>query len=231
MATFELSVKNHNTFANSRLNELTQDMEASILAVGAMAERTKILIAKHLHTIDAEKLADEDFQNTIEYCESVLGMSKANAYAYIQVGRAIHTETVPLIDGNGNEFNFTQLRALCAVKSIKALNEAIDSGEISTEMTGKELEEKAREMNPKRKTAVRKEKRFIWDYVGEEDPTTDMSKTEILASLAEQGCEVLGEIKTDSGFYICAISGSGYPVIVHQGEEVKKVVEGEKGEA
>lgn len=227
---YELTIKNTGNFTNPKLNELTNEMSTAIMAVGAMAEKTKILCAKHLATIDAEELAKEDgFENAVEFAMETMSMSKSNAYAYIQVGRAIRLNQVPEVDKDGNAFTFTKLRALCKVKNVEKLTEAVNNGEINAEMSDDEISATADSINPPKKVkTARPEKRYVWDIVGEDSQTADMSKTDLIALMANNGIQYIGEIKNDDDTYLVAINAFGYPMMYHRGDEVKKVVESEK---
>lgn len=226
---YELTIKKSATFANPELNALADEMQSAISAVGAMAERAKILCAKHIHTIDSKELYKEDgFESAVDFCKSVMGMSQSNAYAYIQVGREINSGRLMLNDANGNEFTFTQLRALAGIKKVDALAEGVNSGELNANMTEKEIKEAISTIQPKKERKPAPEKRFVWEIVGEGEETADMTKTELIAQMNESGMQFLGELKSDEVLYICAIDAGGFPVMYRRGNEVKKVVESEK---
>lgn len=226
---YELTINKNSTFANPELNKLTEEMQDAIIAVGAMAERTKVLCAKHIHTIDSKELYREDgFESAVDFCKSVMGMSQSNAYAYIQVGREVNAERIPLTDANGKEFSFTQLRALCGIKKVEALTSGINNGELNANMSEKDMKEAISTIQPKKERKPAPEKRFVWEIVGEGEETADISKTELIAQMNESGMQFLGELKSDEVLYICAIDAGGFPVMYRRGNEVKKVVEAEK---
>ena len=226
---YELTITKNSTFANPELNKLTEEMQDAIIAVGAMAERTKVLCAKHIHTIDSKELYKEDgFESAVDFCKSVMGMSQSNAYAYIQVGREVNSGRLNLTDCNGKEFSFTQLRALAGIKKSEELTEGVNSGELNADMTEKEMKEAISTIQPKKERKPAPEKRFVWEIVGEGEETADMTKTELIAQMNESGMQFLGELKSDEVLYICAIDAGGFPVMYRRGNEVKKVVEAEK---
>lgn len=223
---YELTIKKNGTFKNAELNLITSEMADIIQTVGAMKERAQIQVARHLSTIANKELyKDDGYESAVEFAIDALGMSKANAYAYVQVGNAINEERVPLTDASGNEFNFSQLRALCSVKSAKALQDGVDSGAFSANRTTAEIEEEVKAVNPQRKVAERKEKRYIWEEVGCDEATADCTKTELLKAIADNGGDVIGELKDDEDFYIVAISQHGAPLLYRRGNQVTKVVE------
>ena len=226
---YELTINKTSTFTNPELNKLTEEMQDAIMAVGAMAERTKVLCARNLHTIEEKELYKEDgFESAVDFCDAVMGMSKSNAYAYIQVGREVNSGRLQLTDCNGKEFSFTQLRAMCAVKKQSALEASINSGDFNADMTEKEMKEEVARIQPKKERKPAPEKRFVWEIVGEGEETTDMSKTELISQMNDSGMQFLGELKSDDIVYICAIDAGGFPVMYRRGAEVKKVVEAEK---
>ena len=224
---YELTIKKTATFQNYKLEALTAEMNTAIMAVGAMAEKTRILCAKHIHTIDSEELYKEDgFESAKDFCKNVMGMSNSNAYAYIQVGREITAGRVPTADASGKEFTFTQLRSLCAVKDVKKLSEAVESGELNADQTANDMDEAVKSINPAKKP--RKpvaEKRYTWEEVGTGEESADATKTELISAIDNHHGVFLGELKCDEDFYIVAIAEDGYPILYRRGTEVKKVVE------
>ena len=223
---YELTIKKTATFQNPKLATLTDEMSNAIMAVGALAEKTKRLCARHLSTIDAEKLYENDgFESSVDFCKEVMGMSQSNAYAYMQVGRAVNTGTVPTADKDGNEFNFTQLRRLCSVKDKKVLDEAVKEGTFNAEQSDKEMADVVEEVQPKKERKSLAEKRYTWEIVGTDEETVDMTKTDVIALFAGMGYQYLGELKSDDDVYLCSIGSDGFPVMYRRGTEVKKVVE------
>lgn len=224
---YELIIKKSGTFKNGRLEELTNEMASAISVVGAMAERTRVLCARNLNTIDKDELYKADgFESAKEFAKTVMGMSESNAYAYLQVGRALNLEQIPTQDANGKEFTFTQLRSLCAVKDTKKLTKAVESGELNADQTANDMDAAVQSINPPKK--ARKpvaEKRYTWEEVGTGNESADASKTELITAIAAHGGQFLGELKTDDEFFIVAIGADGYPILYRRGTEVKKVVE------
>lgn len=224
---YELTIKKFGTFQNTRLEELTNEMASAISAVGAMAERTRVLCARNLNTIEKDELFKADgFESAKEFAKSVMGMSESNAYAYLQVGRALNLEQIPTTDANGKDFTFTQLRSLCAVKDVKKLSEAVESGELNADQTANDMDATVQSINPPKK--ARKpvvEKRYTWEKVGTGEESADASKTELINAIGEHHGIFLGELKNDEDFYIVAIGEDGYPILYRRGTEVKKVVE------
>lgn len=224
---YELTVKKSGTFQNARLEELTNEMASAISAVGAMAERTRVLCARNLNTIEKDELYKADgFESAKDFAKSVMGMSESNAYAYLQVGRALNLEQIPTQDANGKDFTFTQLRSLCAVKDTKKLTEAVNAGELNADQTANDMDETVKAINPAKKP--RKpvaEKRYTWEEVGTGEESAEASKTELLSTISANNGVFLGELKADDDLYIVAIGEDGYPLLYRRGTEVKKVVE------
>lgn len=224
---YELTVKKSGTFQNARLEELTNEMASAISAVGAMAERTRVLCARNLNVIEKDELFKADgFESAKDFAKSVMGMSESNAYAYLQVGRALNLEQIPTQDANGKEFTFTQLRSLCAVKDTKKLAEAVEAGELNADQTANDMDETVKAINPAKKP--RKpvaEKRYTWEEVGTGEESAEASKTELLSTISANNGVFLGELKADDDLYIVAIGEDGYPLLYRRGTEVKKVVE------
>lgn len=229
---YELTIKQNTAFTNPKLAELTAEMAETIMAVGKQAERAKVLVAKNLATISADELfKDDGYESAVDYAKQVLEMSESNAYAYIQVGREINGGRLPTVDSNGNEFKFTQLRTLCGVKKVEALKEAVDNGDVDASMSDKDVKAVVDTINPAKKPRkAPAEKKFMWEMVGEDDSTIDTTKTELIAQIAKNGGEFLGEIKNGEDFYVVYITSGGYPAIFRKGYEVKNVVDGEKTE-
>lgn len=224
---YELTIKKTTAFQNPKLESLTTEMATAFAAVGAMSEKAKILAARNLNTIEKEELFKEDgFTTAKEFAEKVMCMSESNAYAYLQVGRALNLEQIPTQDANGKNFNFTQLRSLCAVKDSKKLSDAVESGELNAEQTANEMDETVKTLNPPKKPRKpAAEKRFTWEEVGTGNESADASKTELITAIAAHGGQFLGELKNDEEFFIVAIGSDGYPILYRRGTEVKKVVE------
>ena len=222
----EIIITRKGNFANATLNSLVMEMEDAFAVVGIAAERAKIKAAENLSIISAEELYKEDgFETYIDFAKEVCGLSQSNAYAYAQVGRELRAGRIPEEDANGTKFTFTQLRALCGIKSPEKLAENVASGILSADMTEKEIKEEVDNIQPKKARKQAPEKRFTWEIVGEGAETEDMSKTELIASMAEGGYQFIGEIKNDGDTYIVAIDVGGYPAMWKKGNEVKKVVD------
>lgn len=224
---YELTIKKTGTFQNTKLEELTNEMASAISAVGAMAERTRVLCARNLNTIEKDELYKADgFESAKDFAKSVMGMSESNAYAYLQVGRALNLGQIPTQDANGKDFTFTQLRSLCAVKDTKKLSEAVNSGELNADQTANDMDETVKAINPAKKP--RKpvaEKRYTWEEVGTGEESAEASKTELVSTISANNGVFLGELKSDDDLYIVAIGEDGYPLLYRRGTEVKKVVD------
>lgn len=228
MENKKLIVRAKAEFSNPRLNELVTEMETAVSNVVQADSKAKVLFSINAGKIEAEKLYEADgYKDVTEFYVKGLGMAYSSARAYIRTGHMIHEGTLPLTDKNGNPFNFTQLRALSQIKDSKPRLEAIASGELNCSSSGDAIEERAKEINPERKTPSRKVKRFMWTEVGSEEQLENpMSKEELLAYIPEiVGGSVMGEMKYKDELYIVFIHADGFPAMFRQSDEVADVVE------
>lgn len=146
-------------FKNAELNEISGKIHAHVTVSEETARINFIEIAKLLAHIDAHKLAESDgFKSTADYAMETFNWKKTNAYNLIKVGQALTAGRLP--EGNYTVNQYVELLAL----PTETINEAVKSGEISEEMTTKELREKAAELKPKKETS-RKEPMYFW-YIG-----------------------------------------------------------------
>lgn len=224
---YELTIKKSATFQNPKLETLTSEMATAFAAVGAMNEKARILAARNLNIIERDELYKEDgFESAKVFAKIVMCMSDSNAYAYLQVGRALNLEQIPTQDANGKDFTFTQLRSLCAVKDSKKLTEAVEAGDLNADQTANEMDETVKTLNPpKNPRKPVAEKRYTWEEVGTGEESADASKTELVSAISTNHGVFLGELKSDDDLYIVAIGEDGYPLLYRRGTEVKKVVE------
>ena len=146
-------------FKNAELNEISGKIHAHVTVSEETARINFIEIAKLLAHIDAHKLAESDgFKSTADYAMTTFNWQKTNAYNLINVGHALAAGRLP--EGNYTVNQYVELLAL----PTDTLKEAWENGEISEEMTTKELREKVAELKPK-KEVVRKEPMYFW-YIG-----------------------------------------------------------------
>ena len=218
-------------FANTRLNELTQEANAALVAFGAAKELVALSLAKTFHKVDAEEVyKDGGFKNTAEYIVQTFGGSQASAYAYIQVGRAIALKMLPEVDANGNKFSYTQLRAMVAHKNTKELGDWVDSGEIDSETPCKAIEEKVK-AGKKPRAAVTKRFRFCYmvDDIDESGkPTGEVvelgthSLEEFRAKFTEvHGAMLYAEFSQDGQHHFLYLAGNT-PVYLVKAYELPK---------
>ena len=185
MKTNELTTRTFE-FKNAELNEISGKIHAHVTVSEETARINFIEIAKLLAHIDAHKLAESDgFKSTADYAMVTFNWKKSNAYNLIKVGQALAAGRLP--EGNYTVNQYVELLAL----PTETIKEAAEKGEISEEMTTKELREKVAELKPK-KEVVRKEPRTFWYYNGKHDiANTTLAKfSEMLNIFGEEFAKV-----------------------------------------
>lgn len=115
---------------------------AEVDTLRAKAERkrddTGRAVARILGRIStAEAYKVDGFKSVEDYAQKVLDMPKATAYALAAYGRAINDPEANPKLLEMSPFNFDAIKSL----GLPAINAAIESGEISADMTQKELKE------------------------------------------------------------------------------------------
>lgn len=178
------------TFENTELNEISGRINAHLSISHETSRINLIEICKLLAHVDANKLAEKDgFKTTADYAMDTFGWQKSNVYNYIKVGHAIAANTLP--EGNYTVNQYVELLGLPA----EARKEAIENGEISEEMTTKELREKVAELKPK-KEVTRKEPTYFWYQNGRKEisSTYAIKISEFVSTLGEEFAKTkLGE--------------------------------------
>lgn len=96
-----------------------------------------------LAAIDESKCYEHDGFATIhDYTESILGIKRAQSYAILKVGKTlVNTETMEslLPHEADNDYSMSQLQALLPLKSVETAQDMALTGEISPDMTVKEI--------------------------------------------------------------------------------------------
>lgn len=115
---------------------------AEVDALRAKANRKKDEIGREVAKIlgrvsTAEAYKVDGFKSVEDYAQKVLDMPKATAYALAAYGRAINDPKANKRLLEMSPFNFDAVKSL----GLPAINAALESGEISPDMTQKELKE------------------------------------------------------------------------------------------
>lgn len=115
---------------------------AEVDALRAKANRKKDEIGREVAKIlgrvsTAEAYKMDGFKSVEDYAQKVLDMPKATAYALAAYGRAINDPKASKKLLEMSPFNFDAVKSL----GLPAINAALESGEISPDMTQKELKE------------------------------------------------------------------------------------------
>lgn len=115
---------------------------AEVDALRAKANRKKDEIGREVAKIlgrvsTAEAYKVDGFKSVEDYAQKVLDMPKATAYALAAYGRAINDPKANKKLLEMSPFNFDAIKSL----GLPAINAALDSGEISPDMTQTELKE------------------------------------------------------------------------------------------
>lgn len=170
------------TFKSDALNAVTAEIAGYINEVQTTAHNNHIAISKALARVASEKLYEEDgFKSALEYAMDTFGWKRANAYAMMQVGAKLNAGELP--EGN---FSVSQYREMLPVKK-EVLEEAIENGVISEDMSAKDIREEIAVMKPKKERKSKPEKVYIWYLDAIQEHGTITAPESILAS--GDGCD------------------------------------------
>lgn len=220
------------TFKNPVLNTLTATANAALTHFGETKNKVYLALATTFAEVEAQQAyKDDGFDSTVDYIMQTFGAGKANAYAYVQVGRAMKNGTIPLLDANGKEFSFTQLRSFVACKDTKALKEAVASGALDSDTTAKECDDFVRSTKTARTPTAPKKYRFC--FIARNSETEE-------AEVIEMGTHTLDDFRTNSnrldemGFtcynefnveglhHFLYVDGAGIPVALVKAYDIPK---------
>ena len=228
MAKNELTVTNA-SFKNPTLNALTATANSILTAFGEAKSRAQVELAKVFYTVASSKAYEQDgFPSAADYVIETFGASKANAYAYIQVGGQIASKAIPTADANGKDFNFTQLRAMVSTKNTKALAESVENGDITAEMSSADISEKVKVSRPK---VNRPAKRYRFAFIAykDEEPEVVELGTHSLDefrgtknALDEHGYMCYAEFAVDGVHHFLYTDGSSVPVALVKAYDIPK---------
>ena len=218
-----IATPKHISFKSEKLNAVTAEISGYIAEVQTMAHNNHIAISKALARVAAEELYKEDgFKSALEYAMETFGWKRANAYAMMQVGAKLNAGELP--EGN---FSVSQYREMLPM-SRQEVEEAIESGVISEDMSAKEIRAEVEVLKPKKERKSKPEKVYVW-YLDGVPGKADITTVESVIAGGE-GCEAVQRVT----FKVGENSLVGYLIarenmirIYIRGKEVKPEVEGE----
>lgn len=126
-------------FQNKTLNSATK----KIAGISLKIKKNLFEVALILSQVDDEKAYEEDgFKSAAEYAQKTFGFKKSHAYTMIKIGKEY---TAPTLESNlphepNNDFSTTQIEKVFPLKSREVVVELVESGEITPDMTCKEIE-------------------------------------------------------------------------------------------
>lgn len=137
ITTIELR-QGSNTFADVRLREATDRINAIYSDAKMFAEAKNREIASILSMVQAEKLyVNDGFKSVAEYANAAFGMGKANAYALARAGDFYNNPAVP---DKVKAFSPHKLAELAQAPA-DVIDKAVESGEITPDTTEKAIRE------------------------------------------------------------------------------------------
>lgn len=217
------------TFKNPTLNALTNTANSILTAFGEAKNTAQVNLAKVFYTVASSKAYEEDgFSSASDYVMETFGASKANAYAYIQVGGAIANKAIPTADASGKDFNFTQLRAMVSTKNTKALAESVENGDINADMSSADISEKVKVPKPK---ANRPAKRYRFAFIAYKDGNPEVVELGTYSldefrgtknALDEHGYMCYAEFAVDGTHHFLYTDGSTVPVALVKAYDLPK---------
>ena len=126
-------------FQNKILNSATK----KIAGISLKIKKNLFEVALILSKVDDEKAYEEDgFKSAAEYAQKTFGFKKSAAYSLLKIGKEY---TAPSLESNlphepNNDFSTTQIEKVLPLKSREVVVELVESGEITPDMTCKEIE-------------------------------------------------------------------------------------------
>lgn len=185
-------------FQNEELNRYSEQIARFNGNISASEEIHTINVSNNLcqialimAEIDTKELYKQDgFKSAIQYAMDTFDYKRSMAGNLVRVGKQFGERLLT------TNFNFTQLVEALPM-GVEKFDELCESGEISDEMSMKEIREVAKENKVKPRKAS-KEKEFYY-RVGEH---TIGPQTE---SMFAQGCDEIHKFKSDSGATMYAI--------------------------
>lgn len=128
-------------FKNKKLRDYTNQ----IYKAGGTIKKAYARISVILNKIDLSQCYQLDgFDNVHDYSREVLGLNQSTSYALLAIGRSyIDAKTFESVlkHDDGNDFSTSQLQALLPLKSIEKAQELAENGDITPDMTVKEIKE------------------------------------------------------------------------------------------
>lgn len=135
----EITKANDVQITNTKLRNYTEQ----IFKQGLSIKKSFAKIATILVKIEDSKCYEADgYESVQDYALKVLGWKSANTYAMLKVGRDYldpKTAESVLPHETGNDYSTSQLQALLPLKSVDTAKDLAGNGEISPDMTVKEI--------------------------------------------------------------------------------------------
>lgn len=171
------------TFANKELAKATR----LIIDAQDRAGKQLMKIACIMSRVESEQLFADDFANITEYGAKVFGYKKSQVNNMVNVGKKFleenGTESVLKLD-DGSDFGFTQLVNLLPLPSVEVAQQLVMEGEISPDMTVKEIQEVVRAYNKPETEAETTEE-------SAEDATIELDNSAVLFLTAKDALDGL----------------------------------------
>lgn len=214
----ELTIYSNRTFINPELNEMAKKANNIIAGVMYTTDRAKVESAKIFAEIDSKELfKDDGFTSALDFMMKIFNAPKSTAYQYLQVGRALNLGQIPEKDANGHTFAYSMLTRMVSAVKTKELQEAVESGEITAEMTQKEVDEACEPFRKPRKKTERKEKEM--QIFCTEDTETPAAVTTV-SHFKELNGEPFAEFTKDTKHFMLYVDDHGIPTLYYYGGRI-----------
>jgi hypothetical protein len=137
----ELTIRTNDlpVFANKELNAATK----KIVTIGTKIKKNLFEIALILAKVsENECFKDDGFKSAADYAMKTFGFKKTAAYSLLTIGKEY---TAPTLESNlphepNEDFTTTQIEKMLPLKDRAVVVELIESGEITPDMSCKEIE-------------------------------------------------------------------------------------------
>lgn len=146
-------------FANEHLQKATDRILSIYVNAAKYADEKNQEIAKILGEVLVKKsYTDDGFKSVADYAKTIFGINYQNAYALANAGKVYNDPKAPI---ELKKFSPSKLAAIAAVDETVVLK-SIESGEITSNTTQKELKEYATSHSTKEdKPRKKKEKNYV----------------------------------------------------------------------
>lgn len=182
-------------FKNAELAKATKAI-ADLGDTRALASRK---IAEVLgHVLSSECYKEDGFKSVAEYAEKTFGIKYATAYAMAKVGNRFYNSDAPLAKSLAEHYAPSNLLEIAGMTDDE-ISAKIESGEISTDKTQKELREVAKSVKPaKAKTEVLKNYHVQGRLMASNGVVELIDEKSTTLEKFELSCLFVGEVKKAS---------------------------------